>query len=164
MLKLKIVFYLFCLILFGFGFTAASAMAQTIAYRQTNLASSVPNAANNLTPALLNPWGIGFLSGQPFFLADNNGGHVTSLDASGLGVLPGGFILPNSSGTGFDSPTGIVADQNSSFGSLSLIKRQSRTSTMGSSRHFCRDSLPSHFRAHSRIQPCLRVTRHLGFR
>jgi uncharacterized protein (TIGR03118 family) len=122
MLKLKIVFYLFCLILFAVGFTAINTTAQSIAYRQTNLASSVPNVANNLTPGLLNPWGIGFLSGQPFFIAENKGGHVTSLDATGLGALPGGFIVPDVTGTGFETPTGIVADQNSSFGDASVVK------------------------------------------
>jgi hypothetical protein len=88
------------------------------AYRQTNLASSVPNVANNLTPDLVDPWGMAFLSGQPFFIADSKTGRVTTLDATGLGVSPGAFILPNSAGTGFGSPTGIVADQNSFFGGL----------------------------------------------
>jgi hypothetical protein len=57
--------------LFGFLLTATDAAAQTIAYRQTNLTSSVPNVANNLTRDLVNPWGIAFLSDQPFFIADN---------------------------------------------------------------------------------------------
>lgn len=122
MLKLKTVLDFSLLVLFGIGFSAASATAQTIAYRQTNLAASVPNAANHLVPVLVNPWGIAFLSGQPFFIAENNGGHVTAHDATGLGASPGGFVVPNLAGTGFDSPTGIVADQNSSFGSSSLIK------------------------------------------
>lgn len=107
---------------FGFLFVAASATAQSIAYRQTNLASSLPNVANNATPGLVNPWGIAFLSGQPFFIADNRAGRVTALDGTGLGVAPGSFIVPNAAGTGFDSPTGIVADQNSFFGSSSLVK------------------------------------------
>jgi hypothetical protein len=36
----------------------ANGSAQTIGYRQTNLASSVPNVANNVTPGLANPWGL----------------------------------------------------------------------------------------------------------
>ena len=122
MLKLKIVFYCFGLILFAAAFTAEGTVAQTVAYRQTNLAASAPNAGNNLTPGLLNPWGIGFLPGQAFFLADNNGGRVSALDGSGVGVRPGAFLVPNAAGTGFEHPTGIVADQNSSFGSASVIK------------------------------------------
>ena len=77
---------------------------------------------NNVTPGLVDPWGIAFLSGQPFFLADNKVARVTAHDASGVGVRPGSFTVPNSAGTGFDTPTGIVADQNSFFGSASLVK------------------------------------------
>ncbi len=122
MLKLKNVLIFALLVFFGIGLSVISTTAQTIAYRQTNLAASVPNTANQLVPVLVNPWGIGFLSGGPFFIAENNGGHVTAHDATGLGASPGGFVVPNPAGTGFDSPTGIVADQNSSFGSSSLIK------------------------------------------
>ena len=106
----------------GFLFVADIVTAQTIAYRQTNLASNLSNVANNVTPGLVDPWGIAFLSGQPFFLADNKVGRVTAHDASGVGVRPGSFTVPNSAGTGFDTPTGIVADQNSFFGSSSLVK------------------------------------------
>jgi len=91
-------------------------------YRQTNLASDLPNVANNITPGLVNPWGIAFLSDQPFFISDNRVGRVTAHDATGLGVVPGSFIVPNAAWIGFDTPTGIVADQNSFFGSPSLIK------------------------------------------
>src|SRR5258707_1827869 len=114
-MKHRIALYYFSLFLIGFLLVAADASAQTIAYRQTNLASNLPNVANNVTPNLVNPWGIAFLSGQPFFIADNKLGRVTSLDATGVGVRPGDFTVPNLAGTGFDHPTGIVTDQNSSF-------------------------------------------------
>jgi len=115
----------FCLVSFflvGSLLVATNATAQTIGYRQTNLASNLPNVANNVTPGLVNPWGIAFLLDQPFFIAENKVGHVTSLGAMGLNVAPGAFIVPDSAGTGFESPTGIVADQNSFFGSPSLVK------------------------------------------
>jgi uncharacterized protein (TIGR03118 family) len=102
--------------------TGTQATAQTIAYRQTNLASNFPAVANNVTPELVNPWGIAFLSNQPFFIANNQAGRVTSLDATGLGVSPGVFIVSNSAGTGFEDPTGIVADQNSFFGGPSDVR------------------------------------------
>jgi uncharacterized protein (TIGR03118 family) len=108
--------------LFGFLLGAPHATAQTIGYRQNNLAASLPNVANNVAPGLNNPWGIAFLSGQPFFIADNQDGRVTVHDSTGLGVAPSGFIIPNTAGTGFDAPTGIVADQNSFFGSPSLVE------------------------------------------
>ena len=120
-MKYKIAFYFVSFLLIGFLLAVASASAQTIGYRQTNLASTLPNVANNVAPTLVNPWGMSFLNGQPFFIADNGAGKVTALDATGLGVRPGSFTIPNAAGTGFDSPTGIVADQNSSFGSPSLI-------------------------------------------
>jgi uncharacterized protein (TIGR03118 family) len=71
---------------------------------------------------LVNPWGLAFLPGEAFFIADNGVGRATSHDATGIGVVPGGFILPNADQTGFDTPTGIVADQNSFFGGPDLIK------------------------------------------
>lgn len=119
-MKLRIVFYLG--LLFGFSLGPTNSIAQTIAFRQTNLVSNVPNVANNITPRLANPWGLAFLPGQPFFIADNKDGHVTSFDATGLNVRPGAFAVPSPTGTGLDSPTGIVADQNSSFGNPSLVK------------------------------------------
>jgi hypothetical protein len=56
------------------------------------------------------------------FYRRNAVGRASSHDATGIGVVPGGFTLPNADQTGFDTPTGIVADQNSSFGNSGLIK------------------------------------------
>ncbi len=67
-MKHKIAMYFSSFILFGLLFAAANATAQTIAYRQVNLSSNLPNVANHVTPDLVNPWGIAFLSGQPFFI------------------------------------------------------------------------------------------------
>ena len=121
-MKHRIVRHFSQFFIFGFMLVATSATAQTVAYRQTNLTSNLPNVANDVNSGVLNPWGIAFLSGQPFFIAENKAGHVTAHDAGGLGVAPGGFIVPNAAGTGFDTPTGIVSDQNSFFGSPTLIK------------------------------------------
>jgi uncharacterized protein (TIGR03118 family) len=122
MVKLKITLCFALSVVFGFLFAATNGTAQTIAYRQANLTSSVPDVADNISRDLVNPWGIAFLSSQPFFIADNNVGRVTAFDATGLSAVPGSFIVPNAAGTGFDRPTGIVADQNSFFGGLSLVK------------------------------------------
>src|SRR5712692_7675589 len=113
--------YFVSFLLFGFLLGATNSKAQAIGYRQTNLASNLPNVANNVAPGLVNPWGIAFLSDQPFFIADNKAGRVTVHDSTGLGVVPTSFIVPNAAGTGFDTPTGIIADQNSFFGTPSLI-------------------------------------------
>jgi uncharacterized protein (TIGR03118 family) len=114
--------YFATIFLLGFLLAAANLNAQTVAYRQTNLTSNLPNVANNIFLQLVDPWGIAFLPGQPFFIAENAVGRASSHDATGIGVVPGGFILPNANQTGFDTPTGIVADQNSSFGNSGLIK------------------------------------------
>lgn len=74
---LAIALHFFCFLLLGLVLTVNSATAQTIGYRQSNLTSNLPNVANNLTPNLVDPWGIAFLSGQPFFVADNKVGGIT---------------------------------------------------------------------------------------
>jgi len=101
---------------------ASGATAQSIAYRQTNLASDVSDIANTVNPSLENPWGIAFLPGQPFFLANNRNGTVTALDAMGFPVAPGDIIVPNAAGSGPDAPTGIVADVNSEFAGRDLVQ------------------------------------------
>jgi len=120
--KFRLAGYFATTFLFGFLLAADNLSAQTSAYRQTNLTSNLPDVANNVFLQLVNPWGIAFLPGQPFFIADNTVGRASSHDATGLGVVPGGFTLPNADQTGFDTPTGIVADPNSSFGNSGLIK------------------------------------------
>lgn len=62
------------------------------------------------------------MSDQPFFIADHKIGRISVHDATGFGAALGGFTIPNAAETGFDNPTGIVADQNSFFGGPSLIK------------------------------------------
>src|SRR5882672_9171532 len=67
----------FCLFFLAcFRLAAASASAQTIAYRQTNLASDVNTQgfANQLNLSMNNSWGLAFLPGQPFFIANPGNG------------------------------------------------------------------------------------------
>ena len=120
-MKPRLVSYFATISLFGFLLAAANLSAQTVAYRQINLASNLPNVGNNIVLQLVDPWGIAFLPGQPFFIADNAVGRATSHDAAGVGVVPFSFPLPNADQTGFDTPTGIVADPNSFFGNAGLI-------------------------------------------
>jgi hypothetical protein len=87
-------FYFVAFFLFGSLFATDIVTEQTIAW-QANLASNLPNVANNVTPRLVNPFGIAFLSGEPFFIADNNAGRATVHDATGLSVRPGSFTVPN---------------------------------------------------------------------
>ena len=66
MLKSKIVLFFCGLILIGLAFGAAGANAQSVAYRQTDLTSNIPDFANNLTPDLINPWGYPFYPASHF--------------------------------------------------------------------------------------------------
>lgn len=104
-----------CLILAGTGLIAETATAQTKAYRQTNLASSVPGAAANEAQSLNQPWGIAFLPGQPFFIAASGSGSVSAMNSSGLSA--GNVAVPASSGNMSGAmPSGIASDGSSVFG------------------------------------------------
>jgi len=115
-MKPKIVASLFMFFVTGVLFFAKSAPAQSVAYRQTNLASDIPGLADHQDPFLLDPWGIAVVPGQSFFVANTSQGRAISLDATGSRVPPSGFAIPNPAGTGPAIPVGIVADPNSIFG------------------------------------------------
>lgn len=79
------------------------------AFRQTNLVSDVGGNAAHTDPALINPWGIAFMPGQSFFIADNNSGTARVYDASGNADSPVGFVIPPPPANAFASaPTGVV--------------------------------------------------------
>src|SRR5579872_1494722 len=103
------------ILLMGVLLAAAGASAQSIAYRQNNLASDVAGLANNTDPVLVDPWGFAINPGASFIVANSVRGKVISLDANGVRSVPPGFSVPNPLGTGPASPTGIVSDLNSLF-------------------------------------------------
>ena len=111
-----------CALLAGLSLAGGRAMAQTRAYRQINLAGSDPGLANNLTPGLLNPWGIAFLPGQPFVIANANSGRVIGHDANGFSLVQPSFNVGSADGTGPGFPTGMVSDPNSFFGSRDAVQ------------------------------------------
>lgn len=87
----------------------ANTPAQTNNFKQTNLVSDTAGAAANLDPKLINPWGIAYFPGQPFWIADNNSGYSTTYNQ--LGVNAGDFLVPAPPGDASPStPTGIVAN------------------------------------------------------
>src|ERR1700676_3012456 len=57
--------------------------AQQAGYSQTNLVANTPGVASHTDTQLSNPWGISFIPGQPFWIANNNGGTSTLYDALG---------------------------------------------------------------------------------
>jgi uncharacterized protein (TIGR03118 family) len=91
------------------------ASAQTIGYRANRLAADAPGAAHT-SPALLNPWGIAFLPGGNFFIAENASGRVDSYDA--FGNIAAGVTIPAPLGSAaaFSRPTGITAVSEPNIG------------------------------------------------
>ncbi len=85
-----------------------SARAQTNSYKQTNLVSDTAGMAANMDAKLVNPWGIAFIPGSPFWISDNNSGFTTLYDQSG--ASNGYFTVPPPNGSSNPAtPTGIVA-------------------------------------------------------
>ena len=61
--------------------------AGAVGYKQTNLVSDKAAARlwrANIDPNLLNPWGVAFFPGGPFWVSDNGAGVSTLYD--GIGV------------------------------------------------------------------------------
>src|ERR1700683_277529 len=91
------------------GTGASSAMAN--GYVQKNLVTDGAVSAVTTDPNLLNPWGIAFFPGGPFWISDNNAGVSTLYD--GLGdTIPLVVTIPPATGSKVGSPTGIVVNGN----------------------------------------------------
>jgi uncharacterized protein (TIGR03118 family) len=85
-----------------------SAQAQTNSYKQTNLVSDTAGMAAHMDAKLVNPWGIAFVPGNPFWISDNNSGFTTLYDQNG--ALIGSFTVPPPNGSSNPAtPTGIAA-------------------------------------------------------
>ncbi|MFY9559391.1 MAG: TIGR03118 family protein [Terriglobales bacterium] len=98
----------------------AALAAGSNAYQQTNLVSDVPGMAAHTDAQLVNPWGIAFFPGAPFWVADNNAGASTLYDANGnKQVLVVGIPMANGSPGG--TPTGIVTNNTGKFGGYTFI-------------------------------------------
>jgi uncharacterized protein (TIGR03118 family) len=86
------------------------APAQTNSYQQTNLVSDMAGVANNTDPDLINPWGISFSPGGPFWTADNKSGFSTIYGANGSTELSPVTIPAPPGDTSPAKPTGTVAN------------------------------------------------------
>jgi uncharacterized protein (TIGR03118 family) len=88
--------------------------AQSNSYTQTNLTSDTQGMAANTDTNLINPWGVAFLPGNPFWIADNNSGKATLYDKTG--ALQGTFTVPPPGGSAnLSTPTGVVANAGGGF-------------------------------------------------
>jgi uncharacterized protein (TIGR03118 family) len=87
-----------------------AAQAQGNSYKQTNLVSDTQGPALHKDTNLINPWGIAFFPGNPFWVADNNSGFSTLYDKTGM-VRSNPFTIPPPLGSSNPAtPTGIVAN------------------------------------------------------
>jgi len=113
------------LLLFGLLLTFATSTrlrAQQTGYSQTNLVSNTAGVATTTDPQLLNPWGISFIPGSDFWIADNNSGVSTLYDQTGskdnglVVTIPGATKQPNpNNNCSPGCPTGSVANGNGSY-------------------------------------------------
>jgi uncharacterized protein (TIGR03118 family) len=105
---------------------SSSAQAQQTGFMQTNLVSNTAGVATTTDSQLLNPWGISFLPGQDFWIADNNSGTSTLYDNNGnkdtalVVTIPGATKNPNGN-CNPGCPTGTVANAGSGFGGGQFI-------------------------------------------
>ena len=95
---------------------------QQTPYKQTNLVANVSGVANHTDSQLSNPWGISFLPGNPFWIANNNGGTSTLYDAQGnkqalVVGIPTASTNPCSPGC----PTGTIANNSTDFNGGAFI-------------------------------------------
>ena len=95
-------------------------LAGSNAFQQTNLVSDQAGKANHTDSQLVNPWGIAFIPGAPFWVADNNSGVSTIYDANGVkaGLV---VTIPAFGGSGTGTPTGIVANNSVKFDGYTFI-------------------------------------------
>ena len=77
-------------------------------FLQTNLVADTAGVAQHTDPTLLNPWGVAFAPGQPFFIADNDRGRVTVVDPSGTPSLPLAVAIPAPFGVSLARPSSAV--------------------------------------------------------
>ena len=99
-----------------------SASAQQTGYVQTNLVGNVAGVGNHTDAQLSNPWGIAFIPGNAFWIANNNGGTSTLYDAAG-NKQPGTITIPTAANApcAVGCPTGVVANTSTAFGGAAFI-------------------------------------------
>jgi len=90
---------------------AASLHAQQTTYTQTNLTANQAGVANHTDAQLSNPWGISFLPGDVFWIANNNGGTSTTYDAAGnKQAITTGIPVAANNPCNPGCPTGTIAN------------------------------------------------------
>ena len=100
-----------------------TASAQQTGYTQTNLTANAAGVANHTDAQLSNPWGISFIPGDAFWIANNNGGTSTTYDAAGVKqAITAGIPVASTNPCPTGCPTGTVANTNATdFGGATFI-------------------------------------------
>jgi uncharacterized protein (TIGR03118 family) len=102
-------------------FSIAVAGAQTSAnvYVQHNLISNVPGLADVTDPNLIDPWGMSFSSGSPFWISNHGKGNTTVYsfaNSSGITISSTVVTIPAGGGsTATSVPTGQVQNGTGGF-------------------------------------------------
>ena len=97
------------------AFFAGRTSAQSSSYAQTNLVSDGAVAAPHTDKKLINPWGVAFSPGGPFWISDNNSGFSTLYDNQGVPQSLIVTIPPPAGAPGPATPTGMVANATANF-------------------------------------------------
>ena len=91
------------------GYSSSPAPTAASGFQQTNLVADTAGSASHTDPGMLNPWGIAFAPGQPFWIAENNLGRARVFDPSGAPGIPVGIAIPTASQTDpASAPTGVL--------------------------------------------------------
>src|SRR5258706_9860283 len=93
--------------------TRVTKAAEREFFHQTNLVSDQPGVALIFDPNLVNPWGISFSAGSPFWVANNGTGTSTlySGDVNGSAFAKSSLVVNIPDG----SPTGTVVNGTTDF-------------------------------------------------
>src|SRR5260370_8379941 len=83
----------------------------TPVYTRVNLVSDIDGVARFTDPNLVNPWGLGFSSTSPFWVADNGAGVATLYNGQGQAfptATPLVVTIPSPTTPTGGTPTGLV--------------------------------------------------------
>jgi uncharacterized protein (TIGR03118 family) len=96
-------------------------------YAQQNLVSNIPGLAAYTDTNLVNPWGVSFIGGSPFWISDNGAGVSTLYSKQGQPqpmppqMPPLVVNIPSPSGPTGGTPTGQVGNTSPGFGGAHFI-------------------------------------------
>ena len=94
--------------------TVLLTMASAVAAAQYAATALVKNTGKKPDKQLINPWGLAYEPGNPFWLSDEGSGLSTLY--TGKGTKQSLVVtIPSASGKGLGSPTGIVYNSSSEF-------------------------------------------------